>query len=185
MVGRRGMSTTPFTHHSTGGASIQQSLSGPVSRRKRSNILAIGRCFRHPMFKLSTDIDVKERSGSFLVVTLGCDHGTLTLSPASGLRFIAGDTTVRAGKILFDGVASFYARLDDANNALGSMTYRPHRDWNGNDTLNVAADDRGWSSEVRLRTLLSVFSSRVSVSLYATVVVVAVVVVCLHTRHEP
>lgn len=53
-----------------------------------------------------------------------------------------------AGEVSFDGVASFYAGLSIANDALGGMTYRPNRDWNGNDTLTVAADDRGWSTEV-------------------------------------
>lgn len=96
----------------------------------------------------NTDVDVNEHAGSFILVTLGCDHGTLTLSPATGLRFISGDTSVWAGEVSFDGVASFYAGLSIANEALGGITYRPNRDWNGNDTLTVAADDRGWSTEV-------------------------------------
>lgn len=54
-----------------------------------------------------------------------------------------------AGDVSFDGVASFYAGLTNANNALAGITYRPHRDWNGKDTLSVAADDRGFSTEVR------------------------------------
>lgn len=93
-------------------------------------------------------MDINEHAGSFILVTLGCDHGTLTLSPAAGLRFISGDTSVWLGEVSFDGVASFYADLSIANAALGGMTYRPNRDWNGNDTLTVAADDRGWSTEV-------------------------------------
>lgn len=93
-------------------------------------------------------MDVNELAGSFILVTIGCAHGTLTLSPAAGLRFIAGDTNVWAGEVSFDGTASFYAGLTTANAALGSITYRPNRNWNGNDTLTVAADDRGWSTEV-------------------------------------
>lgn len=93
-------------------------------------------------------MDIDEHAGSFIFVTLRCDHGTLTLSPPAGLRFISGDTSVWAGEISFDGVASFYAGLSIANKALGAITYRPNRDWNGNDTLTVAADDRGWSAEV-------------------------------------
>lgn len=83
-----------------------------------------------------------------MLVTLGCDHGTLTLSPAAGLRFISGETSAWAGEVSFGGTASFYAGLSTANGALGSMTYQPNRDWNGNDTLRVSADDRGWSTEV-------------------------------------
>lgn len=93
-------------------------------------------------------MDIDEIPRSFVLVTLGCDHGTLALSPAAGLRFIAGDTTVWAGEVSFDGVASFFSGLAAANEALGGMTYRPHMDWNGNDTLTVSADDRGWSTEV-------------------------------------
>ncbi len=92
-------------------------------------------------------MDIDELAESFILVTLGCDHGTLTLSPAAGLRFISGETTLWAGEVSFDGVASFYAGLSTANGALGSMTYRPNRDWNGNDTLTVSADDRGWSTD--------------------------------------
>lgn len=97
------------------------------------------------------DVDMNEQAGSFVLVTMGCDHGTLTLSTAAGLRFVSGDTTMWAGgvnDVSFDGVASFYAGLTNANNALAGITYRPHRDWNGNDTLSVAADDRGFSTEV-------------------------------------
>lgn len=90
-----------------------------------------------------------ELPGSFVLVALGCDHGTLTLSPAASLRFVAGDTDVWAGEATFEGVASFLADLSTANEALGGMTYRPNDDWNGNDTLTVSADDRGWSTEVR------------------------------------
>lgn len=93
-------------------------------------------------------MDIDELPGSFILVTLGCEHGTLTLSPAAGLRFVSGDTTVWAGEASFDGSASFFASLTTANEALGGMTYRPHMDWNGNDTLTVSADDRGWSTEV-------------------------------------
>lgn len=93
-------------------------------------------------------MDIDELPGSFLLVTLGCDHGTLTLSPAAGLRFVSGDINPWAGEVSFDGVASFVAGLRTANEALGGMTYLPHRDWNGNDTLTVSADDRGWSTEV-------------------------------------
>lgn len=96
----------------------------------------------------NTDVDIDELPGSFLLVTLGCDHGTLTLSPAAGLRFVSGDTDMWAGEVSFDGVASFFAGLSTANEALGGITYRPNRDWNGNDTLTVSADDRGWSTEV-------------------------------------
>ena len=101
-------------------------------------------------------MDIDELSESFILVTLGCEHGTLTLSPVAGLRFISGDTSVWAGEVSFDGMASFYAGLSTANGALGSMTYRPNVDWNGNDTLTVSADDRGWSTEVRdIRTMWS------------------------------
>lgn len=93
-------------------------------------------------------MDIDELPGSFILVTLGCDHGTLTLSPAAGLRFISGETDVWAGEASFEGVASFFASLSTANEALGGLTYRPNRDWNGNDTLTVSADDRGWSTEV-------------------------------------
>lgn len=108
---------------------------------------------RHPTMSTyvcisKTDVDINEHVGSFILVTLGCDHGTLTLSPAAGLRFISGETSVWAGEVSFDGVASFSAGLSIANEALGGMSYRPNRDWNGNDTLTVAADDRGWSTEV-------------------------------------
>lgn len=98
-----------------------------------------------------TDVDLNEQEGSFVLVTMGCDHGTLTLSTAVGLRFVSGGTTAWAGgvnDVSFDGVASFYAGLTNANIALAGITYRPHRDWNGNDTLSVAADDRGFSTEV-------------------------------------
>ncbi|CAM9997078.1 unnamed protein product, partial [Hapterophycus canaliculatus] len=92
-----------------------------------------------------TDVDVNEHAESFIQVTLGCEHGTLTLSPAAGLRFVSGDTNLWAGDVSFEGTASFYAGLSTANGALGSITYRPERNWNGNDTLTVVADDRGWS----------------------------------------
>lgn len=107
-------------------------------------------------------MDVNEHAGSFILVTLGCEHGTLTLSPAAGLRFVSGDTHFWAGEVSFDGSASFFAGLSTANAALGSITYRPVRNWNGNDTLTVAADDRGWSTEVSTIipafTLLQTFS---------------------------
>lgn len=53
-----------------------------------------------------------------------------------------------AGDVSFDGVASFYAGLTIANNALAGMTYHPHRNWNGDDTLFVAVDDRGGTTKV-------------------------------------
>lgn len=102
----------------------------------------------------NTDVDIDELPGSFILVTLGCDHGTLTLSPAAGLRFVSGDTDVWAGEASFDGEASFLAALSTANEALGGITYRPNRDWNGNDTLTVSADDRGWSTEVSIALLV-------------------------------
>lgn len=100
------------------------------------------------MKRSAADVDLDEKTESFVAVTMNCNHGTLTLSPAAGLHFISGETTMWAGDISFDGVASFYAGLTNANAALAGISYRPHRDWNGNDTLTVAADDRGWSSEV-------------------------------------
>lgn len=64
------------------------------------------------------------------------------------------------GDVSFDGLASFYAGLDNANKALGGLTYRPHQDWNGNDTILVTADDRGWSSEVRINAVCIFASQR-------------------------
>lgn len=83
---------------------------------------------------------------------MGCDHGTLSLSPAAGLTFVTGDPSMWAGDVSFDGFVSFYAGLSIANAALGGITYKPHRNWNGNDKLSVAADDRGWSTDVRNTT---------------------------------
>ena len=97
----------------------------------------------------TADVDLNEQDGSLILVTMGCSHGTLTLSPAAGLGFVSGDTSIWAGDVSFDGVASFYAGLSIANGVLASMTYRPHRNWNGDDTLFVAADDRGGTTEVR------------------------------------
>lgn len=51
--------------------------------------------------------------------------------------------------ISFDGYASFHAWMVLANIALAGITYLPDDDWNGNDTLYVAVDDRGFSAEVR------------------------------------
>ena len=97
----------------------------------------------------TADVDLNEQDGSLILVTMGCSHGTLTLSPAAGLGFVSGDTSIWAGDVSFDGVASFYAGLSIANGVLASMTYRPHRNWNGDDTLFVAAEDRGGTTEVR------------------------------------
>lgn len=98
-------------------------------------------------------MDVEEHVGSYILVVLSCDFGTLTLSPAAGLRFVSGETAVWAGDVSFSGTASFYAGLSTANRALGAMTYLPNKDWHGNDTLTVVADDRGWSTEVGLGLL--------------------------------
>ena len=98
----------------------------------------------------NADVDIDERPGSFIGVTLGCDHGSLTISPAAGLRVVSGETSMWAGDITFDGIASFHAGMAVTNKALAGITYRPHRDWNGNDTFSVAVDDRGWSAEVSL-----------------------------------
>ncbi|CAM9224808.1 unnamed protein product, partial [Ectocarpus fasciculatus] len=92
-------------------------------------------------------VDVDEHAGSYILVVLSCDYGTLTLSPAAGLRFVSGETDVWAGDVSFSGTASFYAGLSTANGALGAMTYLANQDWHGNDTLTVVADDRGWSTE--------------------------------------
>lgn len=111
----------------------------------------------------ATDVDLNEHSGSFILVTIGCGNGMLTLSSAAGLHFVSGGTKMWGGDVSFDGFASFYSSLDNANKALGGLTYRPHQDWNGNDTISVTADDRGWSSEVRQPTHkigLAMFMSR-------------------------
>lgn len=102
-----------------------------------------------------TDIDLDERAESFMLLTMGCSHGTLNLSPAAGLSFVSGDTTRWAGDVSFTGVASFYAGLANANAALAGLMYRPDKHWNGNDTIFVQADDRGWSTEVGVTSVYS------------------------------
>lgn len=96
-----------------------------------------------------TDVDLAEFSGSFILVTLGCGNGTLSLSTVKGLRFVSGEPRMWSGELTFDGFAAFYAGLDDANTALAGLKYRPHEQWSGNDTIVVTADDRAWSSEVK------------------------------------
>lgn len=94
-------------------------------------------------------MDAEESLESMLLVMLGSGHGTLTLATAAGLRFMSGQTATLFGAVSFDGSASFYTSEANANRALANLTYRPHADWHGNDTLWVTADDRGWSGEVR------------------------------------
>lgn len=101
------------------------------------------------MYAPCSDVDIEEYPGALLLVTIGVEHGTITLSPALGVRPASGAVTFWAGDYAsFDGSASFFSRLTSVNDALVGMTYRPARDWNGNDTLSVVVDDRGWTGQV-------------------------------------
>ncbi|CAM9199449.1 unnamed protein product, partial [Discosporangium mesarthrocarpum] len=95
-----------------------------------------------------TDVDLHERPGSTVFVTIGCQMGTLTLASSEGLSFANANISWKEGKVSFSGTVSFHAGLGNANAALRGLTYRPSPHWSGNETIVIAANDQGWSGEV-------------------------------------
>ena len=69
-------------------------------------------------------------------VTLGVQHGTLTLGQTTGLTFAAGDGTA-------DATMTFTGTPSAVNAALASIAYRPAPNFNGTDTLTAVSDDMG------------------------------------------
>ena len=81
-----------------------------------------------------TDVD---SGNSPLVVTLAVTSGKLTLGNTAGLTITAGSNN--SSSIAFKG------NLNDINAALAGLTYQGNLNFNGNDTLNLTANDQGFT----------------------------------------
>jgi hypothetical protein len=88
------------------------------------------------------DVDAAERAGSYdpfaaglVEVVLAVSHGTLNLAPSAPVAmYINGDGDD-------DSTISFRASVSNANQALRTLTYLGHADYNGPDELVVSVDD--------------------------------------------
>ncbi len=80
------------------------------------------------------DVDMDESTGE-VRVTLGVDHGILSLSQTSGLTFDSGSNGSSAMTIT--------GTVDDINSALAVVTYTPQTNYCGNDCFLLATDDLG------------------------------------------
>lgn len=69
-------------------------------------------------------------------VSLGVDHGTLTLSHLTGLSFTAGDGNTDSSMV-------FQGTLSNINAALNGLIYDPSDGYEGADTLSITTNDLG------------------------------------------
>jgi hypothetical protein len=86
---------------------------------------------------------------NILLVTLTATQGRLTLSTSAGLSFTAGDGTS-------DTTMTFTGKLQNINAALNGLRYVPNRDYFGQATLQITANDQGeFSGPAAISTLVS------------------------------
>lgn len=88
------------------------------------------------------DVDAGSNS---VEVTLTATHGTITLSSTSGLVFSTGSGTA-------DNTATFQGTLTDINNALSEIIYTPSGNYTGSATLQITANDQGYTGAGGLKT---------------------------------
>lgn len=77
-----------------------------------------------------------DAAGADVAVSLAVGLGTLSLADTTGLTFSAGDGAD-------DMVLAFTGTLSAVNAALGSLSYAPPQDEDGDDSLAVGVDDQG------------------------------------------
>ncbi|WPO97712.1 Ig-like domain-containing protein [Pseudomonas sp. HR96] len=79
-------------------------------------------------------LTVADANNDMLTVTLGVNHGALTLAQTTGLTFSSGDGTAD-GSMVMTGSASAI------NAALNGLIYKPSGDYNGSDSLSLSVSD--------------------------------------------
>jgi ELWxxDGT repeat protein len=91
------------------------------------------------------DVDVSGPQA--MGVTIGCDHGEVSLAPAAvqRLRFTQGDG-------VNDTYMAFEGHLDVVNEALGEITYTATSEFGDDDHVVVTVSDRGFSGAGGERT---------------------------------
>ncbi len=81
---------------------------------------------------LTPSVADADAAGDDVKVDLGVSHGTLTLATTSGLTSVTGDTT---------GTVSLTGSVSEVNAALAGLGYQGQPQYNGADTLSIAASD--------------------------------------------
>lgn len=92
------------------------------------------------------DVDVNERNGSTVTVTLEVDHGTLNLGTPSGVTFTSGYGNGKSTVIITGTLA-------DINSAIKNLEYTGVNNYNGLDTLKVTISDNHNSNSASTPTL--------------------------------
>jgi VCBS repeat-containing protein len=87
-------------------------------------------------FSPSPQVDDVDAGAGGVKVTIGVNHGTLTLSGTSGLTFTTGDGTN-------DATMTFTGTVAQVNAALMGLAYKGNLNFNNSDTLTLLTEDEG------------------------------------------